>query len=93
MLLTPRPERLASGRRIGSSGPLELVRRADRPVVPEVDAGVGQERSGGVANDPIHLVGTLAEAPAGTNRKLYTDADPMADAARRVILDGALGEG
>jgi TldD protein len=31
--------------------------------------------------------GTLAEAPAGTNTRLYTDADPMADAEFGVKLD------
>ncbi|MFW5654868.1 MAG: metalloprotease TldD [Roseicyclus sp.] len=31
--------------------------------------------------------GTLAEAPAGTNARLYTDADPMADAEFGVKLD------
>jgi TldD protein len=31
--------------------------------------------------------GTLADGPAGTNAKLYTDADPMADATFAVKLD------
>ncbi|WP_126976865.1 metalloprotease TldD [Frigidibacter oleivorans] len=31
--------------------------------------------------------GVLADAPAGTNRRLYTDADPMADAAFAAKLD------
>ncbi len=31
--------------------------------------------------------GTLADGPAGTNRRLYTDADPMADAAFPVKID------
>jgi TldD protein len=31
--------------------------------------------------------GTLAEAPPGTNRRLYTDADPMADADFPVKVD------
>ncbi|WP_372603435.1 metalloprotease TldD [Actibacterium sp.] len=31
--------------------------------------------------------GTLAEAPQATNRRLYTDADPMADAAFAVKID------
>jgi TldD protein len=31
--------------------------------------------------------GTLADAPPGTNRKLYTDADPMADAAFPVKVE------
>ena len=31
--------------------------------------------------------GTLAEGPAGTNRKLYTDADPMADATFPVKVE------
>ena len=31
--------------------------------------------------------GTLAEAPARTNRKLYTDADPMADASFPVKVE------
>ncbi|MCB1331374.1 MAG: metalloprotease TldD, partial [Maritimibacter sp.] len=31
--------------------------------------------------------GSLAEGPAGTNRKLYTDADPMADASFPVKVE------
>jgi len=31
--------------------------------------------------------GTLADGPAGTNRKLYTDADPMADASFPVKVE------